>query len=152
MSIGPDEFPKIRLEVRGLGTIILAQLMTHVDEIKDEVQREVLKAVEAFDMGEAIRSRTRIMIERAIEDSMKSFFTYGVGEQAITNMVHFILKGSVESQSEVSRDAERWRKFKQHSTYGAGDRNYTIKLTLPAVTDLASKTLEEAIDEAIAQE
>jgi len=148
--MNPDEFPRIRLEVQGLGQIILAQLMTHVHDIQDEVQREVLAAVESFDIGASIRSKTRVMVERAIEESMKSFFTYGVGEKAITNMVHFILKGSVESQSEVSRDAERWRKFKQHYTYGAGERSYSIKLLLPDVTDLSSKTLEEAIDEAIA--
>ena len=150
--MSPDEFPRIRLEVQGLGQVILAQLMTHVHDIQDEVQREVLAAVEAFDIGASIRSKTRVMIERAIEESMKSFFTYGVGEQAITNMVHFILKGSVESQSDMSRNAERWLKFKQHATYGAGDRSYNIKLSLPAVTDLSSKTLEQAIDEAITQE
>ena len=150
--MSPDDFPRIRLEVRGLGQVILAQLNTHVLEIQDEVQREVLAAVEAFDIGASIRSKTKLMIERAIEESMKSFFTYGVGEQAITNMVHFILKGSVESQSEMSRDAARWRKFKQHYTYGAGERSYSIKLMLPNVTDLSSKTLEEAIDEALASE
>ena len=150
--MSPDEFPVINLEIRGLGTIIVAKLATHVDAIKDEIQREIATAVANFDMRAAIQSKTAKIIDRAIEESMKSFFTYGAGEAALKNIIHFILKGSVESQSLMSRDAERWRKFKQHSTYGASNRGYNVKLTLYDVDNVENKTLEEAIDEAIANE
>lgn len=150
-SMSPEEYPVMRLEIKALGSIISAHLKNHTEEIQDEVQRGIAEAVANFDIKNAIQSKTISIVNRAIEESMKSFFTYGAGEQAIKNMVHYILKGSVESQSQMSRDAARWRKFKEYSTYGATDRNFNIKLSLP-VNNLSSKTIEQAIDEAIANE
>lgn len=77
----------IRLEIEGMRYAIIHAFETHAKDVTEALDTEMKKQIAEFDFALAVRRELSDAMNRAVTDSIRSFFSYGKGSQMVADAV-----------------------------------------------------------------
>jgi hypothetical protein len=89
----PPGMPIIKLELRDMKYNVMHAFNCHTEEIKAEIEKQMEVVINNFPFAEEIKRMTHRVISEAIQISLESYFKYGEGKKAISDMMDSSLKG-----------------------------------------------------------
>ena len=82
------DLPQIRLEVERMRHSVIHAFSAHTEDVKHAVEQELERAVNEFNFEAAVRRECNRVLNDVIAQTIKKFFTFGEGREAVEGAVY----------------------------------------------------------------
>ena len=98
------EFPIVKLELQGMKQSIAIAFAQYQNEISESVSAQLEEVINNFDYAQAVKDCARQILKQSIEESVKSFFFYGGGREAIRDVIKEAFKKLFDEDESEAKD------------------------------------------------
>lgn len=86
--------PIIRIELEGMKHTLMAAMSQHLLEMDDLIQVQVDRVCTPENISSIVYEQAKTQIKNAIDDAVRTFYSYGDGQKAVKEAVFQALKES----------------------------------------------------------
>lgn len=85
----------ITLELHHMKQTITQGLFHHMDGTKKAIEQALQHEIESFDFSAEVARHANAAIQKAVQDSVNTFFAHGEGKKAIDEAINPLLRAGV---------------------------------------------------------